>query len=78
MKPINVVVLILNGLTAAGCVLFYIGSLIMQPVDGGQPAVVHLNNMFGLWGACLFAYGLVCFATAFASRKGGVVLALWV
>jgi hypothetical protein len=75
LKPISVIVMILNGLTVAGCVLFFIGSLMLQLGDGGQPAVVHLNNVFGLWGACLLAYGLICFTTGFARRKGPLVFA---
>jgi hypothetical protein len=75
VKPINVVVLILSGLTVAGCVLLYTGSLIMQPGDGGQPATARLDNMVGIWGACLLVYCLICFVTAFAKRKAPGVLA---
>ena len=74
LKAINVVVVILNGLIVAMCGLLYYGSIIIQPGDGGQPATAHLDGVVGIWGACLLAYCLICFVTAFAKRKGPGVL----
>jgi hypothetical protein len=74
VKPINAVVVILNGLSAALCVLLYIGSVIIQPGDGGRPATAGDSSMVRVWLACLFAYDLLCFATGFARRRGRIVL----
>jgi uncharacterized membrane protein len=70
----NVLVGILNGLAVAVCMLLYCGSFLIQPGDGGQPATAGVTNMFRAWAASVFAYCMVCLATAFAKRKGSGVL----
>ena len=70
----KILVALLNGLTLVVCPILIIGSMMLQPGDGGQ-AVAAGTGLFriGAWFLCM--YSVICIGTVFAKHKGPGVLA---